>query len=181
MPAVISVSVNAEGLAPGPYQGEVIITAEGLPDVIRRVPVALRVREADRPVISQIPPQVDPPKKQPDPTPPPKELPKELPKETPPPPTGIYGGPNRGGITWVGELAPGQKLIITKDGVASGGGTVSRGRFPGDVPITVEIQTQGIRMESAPSPADQFSRIVLGNQSASSISLIQIRWATVSR
>jgi len=177
MPAVISVSVNAEGLAPGPYQGEVIITAEGLPDVMRRVPVALRVREPDRPVISQIPPQVDPPKKQPDP-PPPKELPKELPKETPPTPTpgGTYAGLRRGNITWVGDLAPGQKITITKDGATSGGGTASGQMFTGDVAINVEVRTQGVRLESAPSPANRFSSMVLVNQSSSAISFVQIRW-----
>jgi len=173
MPATISVSVSAEGLAPGPYQGEVIITAEGHPDVIHRVPVSLRVREADRPIISQNPPQPDPPKKQPDP---PKELPKELPKDPPQLPGGTYAGLRRGNITWVGELAPGQKITITKDGVTSGGGTANGQIFTGDVPINVEVRTQGIKLESAPSQADRFSRMVLVNQSTSSISLIQIRW-----
>ena len=174
MPATISVSVSAEGLAPGPYQGEVIIAAEGLSDVMHRVPVSLRVREADRPVvITQNPPVVVPPK--PDP---PKEQPKELPKETPPPPKpeGTYAGLRRGNITWVGELGPGQKITITKDGVTSGGGNASGQIFTGDVPINVEVRTQGIRLESAPSAADRFSRMVLVNQSSSAISLVQIRW-----
>lgn len=177
MPATISVSVSAEGLAPGPYQGEVILSAEGLPDVIHRVPVSLRVRETDRPVISQNPPQPDPPKKQPDPPKEqPKEQPKELPKDPPQLPGGTYAGLRRGNITWVGELAPGQKITITKDGVASGGGTANGQIFTGDVPINVEVRTQGVKLESAPSPADRFSRMVLVNQSTSSISLIQVRW-----
>jgi len=176
VPATVSVSVSAEGLAPGPYQGEVIIAADGLPDVIHRVPVALRVREIERPVISQNPP-VDPPKKQPDP---PKEQPKEQPKENPPQlPGGTYAGLRRGNITWVGELGPGQRITITKDGVASGGGTANGPLFTGDVPINVEVRTQGIKLESAPSPADRYSRMVLVNQSTSSISLIQVRWTVV--
>jgi hypothetical protein len=180
VPATISVSVSAQGMAPGPYQGEVIITAEGVANVVHRVPVSLRVQGADKPpsVISQNPPPVDPPKKQPDPTPPPKELPKELPKETPPPPTpgGTYAGLRRGNITWVGELAPGQKITITKDGVAAGGGNASGQFFTGDVPINVEVRTQGVRLESAPSQADRFSRMVLVNQGTAAVSLIQIRW-----
>jgi hypothetical protein len=142
---------------------------------VHRVPVSLRVREAERAVVSQNPPPELP---KPDPTPPPKELPKEIPKETPqpPPPSGTYGGPKRGNFTWVGELAAGQKLVITKDGVTSGGGSIGRGLFPGDVQISVEIQTQGIRVESPPSPADRFSRLVLVNQSAATISLVQVRW-----
>ncbi len=178
LPASVSVSVSAEGLAPGPYQGEVIIAAEGVGGVMHRVPVSLRVREADRPVvISPNPPPVVTPAK-PDPPPPPKEMPKESPKETPLPPTpgGTYAGLRRGNITWVGELAPGQRITITKDGVTSGGGNASGQIFTGDVPINVEVRTQGVRLESAPSAADRFSRMVLVNQSTSSISLVQIRW-----
>jgi hypothetical protein len=130
----------------------------------------LRVREADRPVISQNPPPVDPPKKQPDP-------PKELPKDPPPQlPGGTYAGLRRGNITWVGELGPGQRITITKDGVTSGGGTANGQIFTGDVPINVEVRTQGIKLESAPSPADRYSKMVLVNQSTSAISLIQVRW-----
>ncbi len=174
LPASVSVSVSAEGLAPGPYQGEVIIAAEGVANVIHRVPVSLRVREAERPGVP--PPVVTPVKA--DPTPPPKEMPKESPKEIPPVPTpgGTYAGLRRGNITWVGELAPGQKITITKDGVTSGGGTASGQIFTGDVAINVEVRTQGVALESAPSPADRFSRMVLVNQSTSSISLVQIRW-----
>ncbi|MFN0103292.1 MAG: protein kinase domain-containing protein [Bryobacteraceae bacterium] len=178
VPAVISVSVSAEGLAPGPYQGEVIIAAEGMTGVMQRVPVSLRVREPERPPISQTKPIPDPPKKEPDPPPPVKEPPKELPKETVPPPTpgGTYAGLRRGNITWVGELAPGGKITISKDGVVSGGGNARGQFFTGDVAINVEVRTQGVRLESAPSPADRFSRMVLVNQSTSAISLVQIRW-----
>ena len=174
LPASVSVSVSAEGLAPGPYQGEVIIAAEGVANVIHRVPVSLRVREADRPVVP--PPVVTPVK--PDPAPQPKEIPKESPKEIsqPPTPAGTYAGLRRGNITWVGELAPGQKITITKNGVTSGGGNASGQIFPGDVPINVEVRTQGVALESAPSPADRFSRMVLVNQSTASIALVQIRW-----
>jgi hypothetical protein len=38
------------------------------------------------------------------------------------------------------------------------------------------VRTQGVRLESAPSAADRFSRMVLVNQSTSAISLVQIRW-----
>jgi hypothetical protein len=76
----------------------------------------------------------------------------------------------------VGELAPGQRITITKDGVASGGGNASGQFFTGDVAINVEVRTQGVRLESAPSAADRFSRMVLVNQSTSAISLVQIRW-----
>jgi hypothetical protein len=95
---------------------------------------------------------------------------------TPPTPGGTYAGLRRGNITWVGELAPGQKITITKDGVASGGGNASGQFFTGDVAINVDVRTQGVRLESAPSAADRFSRMVLVNQSTTAISLVQIRW-----
>jgi hypothetical protein len=180
VPGAISVSVSAEGLAPGPYQGEVILAAEGLSDVVRRVPVSLRVREPDRPVVSQNTTQPDPPKKQPDPPvqkeAPHKETPKEQPKEPPPTPGGTYAGLRRGNITWIGELAPGARLTITKDGVAAGGGNASGQLFSGDVAINVEVRTPGVRVESAPSAADRYSKMVLVNTGAAPLSLIQVRW-----
>lgn len=176
LPATISVMISAEGLAAGPQTGEVIITADGVANVAQRIPVSLRVREGEKPVVvsQNPPPPVETPKKQVEPPPPPKELP----KETPPPPTpgGTYAGLRRGNITWVGDLAPGQKITITKDGVASGGGNASGQFFTGDVPINVEVRTQGVRLESAPSAGDRYSRMVLVNQSSSAISLVQIRW-----
>ncbi len=177
VPAAISVSVSAEGLAAGPYQGEIVIAAEGNGKVSQSIPVSLRVREADRPVA---PPK---PAEQPKPVEPPKELPKEqpkeLPKEQPPPPPvpgGTYAGLRRGTITWVGQLAPGQKLTITKDGVADGGGNASGQFFTGDVAINVEVRTPGVRLEAAPSAGDRFSRMVLVNSGANPVSLIQVRW-----
>jgi serine/threonine-protein kinase len=165
LPASISVQVSPAGLAPGSYQGEVAINADGAAP--QRINVSLRVREADKPVvITQIP---DPPKKQPDP---PKEQPKEQPKEAPIP-VGTYAGPKRGNITWVGELAPGQKVTISKDGGSSGSANRT---FPGDVPIRIEVTTPGVTVESAPAAANRFSRAVLVNNSAAPVTLIQIRW-----
>jgi hypothetical protein len=176
LPTSVSVSVNAEGLPAGVYQGEVIIAADGAAGTSRHVPISLRVREPER-IISQVPPPADPPKKQPDPVPPPVDPPKKQPDPVPPvKPTGTYGGIKFGQITWVGGLGPGQELTITKDGVASGGGKANGRIFPGDVGISVEVPTQGITVNSAPAPADGFSRLVVVNQSASPISVIQIRW-----
>lgn len=165
LPASISIQVSPAGLAPGSYQGEVVINADGAAP--QRINVSLRVREADKPVVvTQIP---DPPKKQPDP---PKEQPKEQPKEAPIP-VGTYAGPKRGNITWVGELAPGQKVTISKDGGSSGNANRT---FPGDVPIRIEVTTPGVTVESAPAAANRFSRAVFVNNSAAPVTLIQIRW-----
>ena len=165
LPASISVQVSPAGLAPGSYQGEVTINADGAAP--QRINVSLRVREADKPVVvTQIP---DPPKKQPDP---PKEQSKEQPKEAPIP-VGTYAGPRRGNITWVGELAPGQKVTISKEGGSSGSANRT---FPGDVPIRIEVTTPGVTVESAPAAANRFSRAVLVNNSAGPVTLIQIRW-----
>jgi hypothetical protein len=173
LPAALSVSVSAEGLQPGPYQGEVIVTAEGAPNVVHRIPVSLRVREPERTTVPTRPvdvPKPEPVKPQPEPVKPPVDN-----NPPPPTPTGPYTGLRRGTFTWSGELAPGARITINRAAV-TGGGNVNGRTFPGDVPINVEVPTQGIRIESAPAAGDRFSRIVLVNQSTSAISLIQIRW-----
>lgn len=179
LPATVSVSVSGEGMAPGPHQGEVIISADGVDNVARHIPISLRVREPEKVIITQRDP--DPPKPHVDPEkdkPKEKEKPKD-PVVQPPPelPTGTYAGLRRGNMTWIGELAPGQKLTITKDGVASGGGNVSGQVFTGDVPINVEVRTQGAKLESAPSAADRYSKMVVVNQGSSPLTLIQFRWS----
>ncbi|MBI2689683.1 MAG: protein kinase [Acidobacteria bacterium] len=182
IPSVVSVTVSADGLAPGPYQGEVILTGDKATDVLQRVPVSLRVREER--VISSVKPNIDPVKPPvTEPVKPPVTDPVKPPVTDPVKPTdpgvtpsGTYAGIRRGVITWVGELAPGQKITITKDGLAAGGGSTTGRNIPGDVAINVDVRTQGIRLESAPSREDRYSRMVLVNQSTTSISLIQIAW-----
>jgi hypothetical protein len=163
LPATVTVQASPAGLAPGSYQGEIVLSGDGATE---RVNVSLRVREAERPVVPPPPPpeqkkQVDPPKDPP-----------VLSKE-PAIPSGTYAGPRRGVITWVGELPPGQKVTISKEGGSSG--SLNRS-FPGDVPIRIEVTTPGVQVETAPSASNRYARAVLVNGSGAPVSLIQIRW-----
>ncbi len=185
VPSSISVSVSAEGLAPGPYQGEVIVTAEGASDVVHRIPVSLRVREPEKTTVitrpNPDPPKVDPPKIDPPKQDPPKPDPPKTVAECPMPPlpTGPYGGRLSGDFTWSGSLAPGQKVTICGgDGrVAAGGGNTNGRHVPGAIAVNIEVRTQGIRLVSAPSLADHFNRLIIENQSTSAISFVQIHWS----
>jgi eukaryotic-like serine/threonine-protein kinase len=173
LPAALSVQVSPAGLAPGTYQGEIAIAGDGA-NVTQSVPVSLRVREAEKTqqVQQQPPPQPPPavvePKKQ---DPPPPVL--------PPKPEGTYAGLLRGTITWVGELGPGQKLTLTNEGLADGPGNARGQYFPGNVAISVEVPTAGIKVDAAPSAGDRYSRMVISNTSGAAVPFIQIRWRVV--
>lgn len=174
LPAALSVQVSPAGLSPGTYPGEVAITAADNSGAAQSVPVSLRVREAERQ--QQQPPPVESRKQDPPPQPPPA---KPEPTPLPPKPEGTYAGLLRGSITWVGELGPGQKLTITNEGLADGPGNARGQYFPGNITITVEVPTAGIRVDSAPSAADRYSRMVLSNSSGAAIQFVQIRWRVV--
>jgi len=161
LPATITVQVAPAGLTPGSFQGEIVVSGDGASE---RVNVSLRVRDAERPVVTPPPPPPAETKKQNVEPPAKKEAPV---------PAGTYAGPRRGTMTWVGELPPGQKLTISREGASTG--TINR-NFPGDVAIRIEPGTPGIAVESEPSEANRYSRAVLVNNSGAPVSLIQIRW-----
>jgi hypothetical protein len=157
VPGSVGVNAAAEGLAPGVYQGSITVSAENDARIADRVVVSLFVKAREER-------KVDPPKP-PDPKPAPCVL---IPVES-------YGGLQRGTITWVGELAPNQHLTIGKDETASIGKVNGR-FFEGGVPVSITVSAPGVRVDSAPSQPDCYSKIVVTNTSNTVVKLISVSW-----
>ena len=164
----LEVSVAPETLKPDDYTGQVVVSAgqEQKTLIVRLTVLAPPVKKivdtqptgATGPVVKPVPCQ-------------PRDA--EGPVDSAP-----YQGARRGSVTWSGRLEPGGCVLIGTGGVLEGGGAVTGALFPRGQPIgiTITYPPQGVRIETAPSEANQFGRVSFVNTSAAPIPVIRFSW-----
>jgi hypothetical protein len=85
----------------------------------------------------------------------------------------VYHGPTKGDISWRGNLAPGKTVVFGAGGLEEGSpGSALGNKFPSRVKITVTIEPPSVR-------ANQYNKLVLVNEGATTVTSIEVHWAQV--
>jgi serine/threonine protein kinase len=82
----------------------------------------------------------------------------------------LYSGPKEGRLVWTGELEPGQEADLT----AKNGTSSVSGPLPG-VPISIEVHPTAVHVVTAPSPANQWRRLVVQNE-GKKVAVVIVNW-----
>lgn len=175
-PLRLAVQVHKNGLSAGQYEGLVTVREQRAGGVSQSIRASLRITPAAPPPVAPPTIKVQPPVTPPVQNPPPPAA-SEPPPVTPKNPGEPlrYGGAPRGTITWTGLLPPGGRLEFTADAVSAGS---MRGHLPGvDVDLNIN-PPDSIKIETRPSAANHFGRLVLVNSGSAQVSSIEIRWKT---
>jgi hypothetical protein len=92
----------------------------------------------------------------------------------------VYHGPTKGDISWRGNLAPGKTVVFGAGGLEEGSpGSALGNKFPSRVKITVTIEPPSVRAQVEPNEANQYNKLVLVNEGATTVTSIEVHWAQV--